>query len=132
MSLHTFAIEHREEILDGCRRYLPECLSVKEEVEHDVAVFFDGLLRTLGKQPRQPVAAASSEISAVAARLGEQQQRAGFNPANVPMIFGAISKAIGEVGERYGLAIDADEYQLFTHCIDAGIATSIENFWNGE
>jgi signal transduction histidine kinase len=133
MLLHEFMSDHRDEILELCRKRLRDSVAADGALEHDVCIFFDEIVRAL--RSHHGLEAAGSPLvgqSEAAARLGEQQQRAGLQPAKVPFIFGAISNAIGQAGERHGLAINADEYAVFNQCIDAGVATSIENFWNGE
>jgi signal transduction histidine kinase len=133
MLLLELMSEHREEILQVCRKHLRDNVVASSALERDVGIFFDEILQTLrhhhGLTEARTFAFGKSET---AARLGEQQQRAGLHPAKVPLIFGAISSAIGHTGERHGLSLNADEYSVFNQCIDAGVATSIENFWNGE
>ena len=133
MLLHEFMSRHRDEILQVCRKRLRDSVVANGALEHDVTIFFDEIVEALRRH--NGLAGGGSPLpgkSEAAARLGEQQQRAGLHPAKVPLIFGAISNAIGQTGERHGLAINADEYYVFNQCIDAGVATSIENFWNGE
>ncbi|HXK17870.1 MAG TPA: HAMP domain-containing sensor histidine kinase [Polyangiaceae bacterium] len=133
MSLHQFMTEHRTEILEVCRKKLRDDVTSDGKLDHDVALFFEEIVQALEHHHGLNGAAASPpQKSEAAARLGQQPQRAGLEPAKVPLIFGAISSAIGHTGECRGLSIDADEYNVFNQCIDTGVATSIENFWNGE
>jgi signal transduction histidine kinase len=132
MLLHEFMVD-RAEILEICRKRLRNDVMDAAELMHDVELFFDEILHALRYHDgRAEPPAAPPGRSEAAARLGERPQRAGLQPAKVPCIFSAISHAIGQTGERYGLAINADEYSIFNQCIDAGVATSIENFWYRE
>lgn len=130
MLLHEFMVVHHAEILEICRKKLKTDVMDAAELVRDVELFFQEILQALrhhdglGEAPAAPPCR-----SEAAARLGERPQRAGLQPAKVPGIFGAISHAIGQAGERHGLAINADEYNVFNQCLDAGVATSIENFW---
>jgi signal transduction histidine kinase len=135
MLLHEFMADHRDEILQVCRKRLRDNVASNGALEHDVGIFFDEIVQALRVHQGMPVAIAPGPgplKSEAAARVGERQQRAGLHPAKVPFIFGAISSAIGQTGERHGLTINADDYFVFNECIDAGVATSIENYWNGE
>ena len=133
MSLHQFMLEHRDEILQVCRKKLRDDVMTDGKLDRDVEIFFDEIIQALRRHDGLDGAPAMPSVkSEAAARLGQQPQRAGLEPAKVPLIFGAISSAIGYTGECRGLSIDADEYNVFNQCIDTGVATSIENFWNGE
>lgn len=133
MLLRELMVDHRHEILKVCRKKLHDQVTSTVDLMQDLEIFFDEIVQALryhdGFDAGRPALPGTSEA---AARLGSQPQRAGLLPAKVPLIFGALSTAIGHVGERYGLSIDADEYRIFNQCIDAGVATSIENFWRGE
>jgi signal transduction histidine kinase len=130
MLLHEFMAVHHAEILEICRKKLRDEVMDAAELVSDVELFFHEILNALRCHDGSVGARATPPgRSETAARLGERQQRAGLQPAKVPGIFSAISQAIGQTGERYGLAINADEYNIFNQCIDAGVATSIENFW---
>jgi len=133
MSLYQFMSEHRTEILQVCRKKLRDDVMTDSNLDRDVEIFFDEIIAALKRHHGLDGAPALPCIkSEAAARLGQQPQQAGLEPAKVPRIFGAISSAIGHTGECRGLSIDADEYNVFTQCIDTGVATSIENFWSHE
>src|SRR5258706_13662724 len=120
---------HRDEILSLCHAHLRQDVMQAPELDRDVGLFIDEVLQALRRH--DGVSSASSPLpgpSPTAARLGKGPQIAGLNPSKVPAIFGAISQAIGELGERSGLTISADEYQVFNQCIDSGVANSIEHF----
>jgi signal transduction histidine kinase len=133
MMLHEFMVNHRDEILQVCHQKVRHDVMDTAEIVRDVETFFDEIVQAL--RYHDGLADQPSSLpgkSETAARLGQGPQRAGIQPAKVPFIFGAISSAIGCTGERYGLSINAEEYNVFNQCIDTGVATSIENFWSGE
>jgi signal transduction histidine kinase len=133
MPLHQFMTDHRHEILQLSHAWLRNEVMEAPELERDVALFFDEVLQALRRH--DGVSSAISPLpgySDTAARLGKRPQHSGLNPTKVPAVYSTISRAIGEIGELNGLTIGADEYHAFNACIDSGVATSIENFWNGE
>lgn len=133
MALSDFLFHHREEILETCRAGLRVDFNEAAELNRDVELFFDEITSALRRHDgstsaHSPLPGASD----AAARLGKQPQRAGVQPAKVPHIFGVLAHAIGAIGERHGLSLGAEEYQVFNACLDCGVATSIEHFWLGE
>jgi signal transduction histidine kinase len=130
MQLHEFMTNHRHQVLELCRERLRQEQMTNHATERDLATFFDEIVEAL--HHHDGWAEAPPPQSSAAARVGERQHRAGLHPAQVPEIFGVISRAIGQLGERQGLAISAEEYGVFNRCVDAGVATSIANFWEHE
>jgi signal transduction histidine kinase len=128
--LYEFMDRHHAEIMSVCTERLHQQIAVDPEIDSGIAVFFDevrgALERELGRPDSRSPLPGKSEA---AARLGAQPQRTGVDPSKVPLIYGALSAAIGEVGSRHALEIRADEYKVFNECIDAGVATSIEQYW---
>lgn len=127
MLLHEFMSVHRQEILAQAEQELDE--NAAEVVDY-LREFFDEMLRALrrdsGVRDSYSPLPGSSET---AARLGVARQQAGATAARVPAIFAAISQALGKTGELYELSIAAEEYVALNRCLDAGVATSIENYW---
>jgi len=133
MSLHDFMATNRQEILNVSRAALRDGVAPRIDVDTDLEIFFDEVYRAL----RRSAGCRDSESplpgkSEAAARIGLAPQRAGVEPAKVPLIFGVIANAIGAVGDRHDLSIGAEEYRVFNQCIDAGVAASIENYWDAE
>ena len=128
MQLHEFMSARRDEILQACRDELQE--PGNEVLPQYVADFFDEMLRALRRdsgirESESPLPQGSD----AAARFGADRQRMGLPVTHVPRLFSAISQALGKVGALYGLTIAADEYTQLNRCLDAGLATSVENFW---
>jgi anti-sigma regulatory factor (Ser/Thr protein kinase) len=133
MLLHQFMDEHRQEIFVACTHYLNESVPAHELFEDDLKLFFEEVYQALRREAgNRDSSSPLPGRSEAAARLGSEPQRTGMDPAKVPFIFGAISNALGEVGARYGLEIGAADYKVFNQCMDAGVATSIQHFWDGE
>lgn len=129
MLLHEFMTTHRQEILAACHAELQRAENSDALIPY-AAQFFDEILRAL----RRDAGIRDSESplpygSDTAARFGEDRQRSGLPIMEVPILFSAISQALGKTGENYELTISAEEYKNFNRCMDAGLATSIENFW---
>lgn len=128
MALHEFMSSRRSEILEACHAQL----SPDEHVPRApyVEEFFDEMLRAVRREAGiRDSWSPLPESSDTAARFGADRQRAGLPVTKVPGLFAAISQAVGKVGEKYELTISAEEYQILNRCLDAGVATSIENFW---
>jgi signal transduction histidine kinase len=127
-ALHEFMTSHRSEILEVCNAQLaPE---ERDPPGTYLEEFFDELLRAVRRdagvrESWSPLPGSSH----AAARFGADRQRAGLPVTKVLVFFAAISQALGKVGEKYELTISAEEYQILNRCLDAGLATSIENFW---
>jgi len=129
MLLRELMFDHRQEIFAICHKRLREQLSSSLDLMPDLENFFDEVLQALRYHDGcELLGAAPTGASGAAVRLGTKPQSAGLAAAQIPQIYGVLSTAIGHVGERYGLSIDADEYRIFNHCVDAGVATSIEHF----
>lgn len=129
MQLHEFMNEHREEILTACDLELINAGSAPE-VRGYVAQFFDEMLGAMKRDSGVPESYSPLPGSSeTAARLGADQQRAGIPVTKVAAAFSAISQAVAKTGELYELSIAAEEYKLLNKCLDAGIATSIEKYW---
>jgi signal transduction histidine kinase len=130
MQLHEFLSSHRDEILTHAQQELNLGHDGADVLDY-LREFYDEMLRAVrrdsGVRDSYSPLPGSSET---AARLGVAGQRAGVPAARVPAIFGAISQAVGKTGELYDLTIAAEEYGLLNRCLDAGVATSIENYWN--
>ncbi len=133
MLLHEFMVAHRDEILQVTRARVRRDVIKTGELDQDGATFFDEIVQALRYyQGRTRWRSPLPDESEAAARLGQKPQRAGLEPSKLPLIFSAISRAIGYTGERYGLVIDAGEYSVLNQCIETGIVTSIQHFWNVE
>jgi signal transduction histidine kinase len=130
MQLHEFMSAHREEILNAIQVELEGDASAADD---HVRAFYDETLAALRRDSgiRDSFSPLPGE-SESAARIGVTRQRAGVPVAKVAAVYAAISQAVGQTGEQYELRISADEYKRLNKCLDAGIATSIENFWRRE
>jgi len=128
MLLHEFMSDHRDEILNACHEQLWD---LDEPALGYLEEFFDEIVRAIGRDlgVRESVSPLPGK-SETAARFGADRERAGLPVTQVPRFFAAISQALAVTGERYELTISAEEYKLLNLCLDAGLATSIENFWD--
>jgi signal transduction histidine kinase len=130
MLLHQFMSDHRTEILRVCRLQLRDRhVENADALDGHVAQFFDEMLHAIRRdqgvrESRSPL----PEESTSAAQIGEERQQAGIAVSHVPVVFAAISQALGEIGERYELTLSAEEYKMLNRCLDTGVAVSIENF----
>ncbi|HET7544710.1 MAG TPA: HAMP domain-containing sensor histidine kinase [Polyangiaceae bacterium] len=124
--------KHRDEILDTC---YAELLDTDQGIAlaHYVEDFFDEMTRAVKRDSGIRDSTSSlPQTSDTAARFGVERQRAGLPVTRLPALYSAISQALGKTGERYDLQITAEEYKILNRCLDAGVATSLENFWQGD
>jgi signal transduction histidine kinase len=129
MLLHEFMHDHRDEVLAACGAELQNA-EASAGVLDMVKDFYDEMIRAMRRDSGIPESFSPlPQGSEVAARLGRERQRAGVALTKVAAVFGAISQAVAKTGARYELSISADEYKLLNQCLDAGVATSIENYW---
>lgn len=129
MFLHEFMSARRDEILATCQAELAGAQG-REELKRYVEEFFDETLRAVRRDSGiRDSSSPLPEGSETAARFGAERQRAGLAVTDVPVLFSAISQALAKTGEKYELTISAEEYRILNRCLDAGVATSIENFW---
>ena len=127
--LHDFMSAHREQILHACEAEL--LASKVDSPITDVATFFDEIVQSLRRDAghvdsQSPLPGTSTS----ALNISKERHGAGVAVTQLPPIFGAISQAIGKVGERYELTIMAEDYQRLNLCLDCGVATAIEDYWN--
>lgn len=127
MQLHEFMTSHRREILETCHRALE---SDADGVDDFVCHFFDEMVRAMRRDSGVPESYSPLPgRSDTAARLGAYQQRAGIPVTKVTAVFAAISQAVAKTGAIYELSMTAEECATLYRCLDAGIATSVENYW---
>jgi len=130
--LHEFMSDHREEILAACYAELPDT-DRSTSLSHYLEDFFDEVTRAVKRDSGvRDSTSPLPKTSDTAARFGVERQRAGLPVTRLPALYSAISQALGKTGERYELQITAEEYKILNRCLDAGIATSLENFWQHE
>ena len=129
MLLHEFMTERREEILTAGHLEL-EDIDGARLLSHYLEDFFDEMVSALRRDAgiRESISPLP-QGSDTAARFGEERQGAGLPITQVPRLYAAISQALGKTGRHYDLTFTANEYQQLNACLDAGVATSIEQFW---
>ncbi len=126
--LHQFMSDHRDEILEACYRELGD--QGAEGGADYVDGFFDEMTRAVKRDSGvRESTSPLPQTSEAAARFGADRQRAGVPVTRLPGLFAAVSQAVGKTGEKYELTISAEEYKIMNRCLDAGIATAIENYW---
>ncbi len=128
MLLHEFMNTYRSEILNECTARLTASGDTEILTQY-LAEFFDETLHAVRRDAgirdsRSPLPATSD----AAARFGADRQKAGLPVTKIPVMFAAISQSVGKLGEQYDLMISAEEYKRLNACLDAGVATSIENY----
>jgi hypothetical protein len=90
--LYEFMNDHRERILAECHAELLQHEPSTETLE-SLREFYDEMLRAIRRESGVPESYSPLPLhSETAARLGSAQQLAGFSPAKVLAIFGAISQ----------------------------------------
>jgi signal transduction histidine kinase len=131
-SLHEFMSNNREELHAMCVRKV-RALSPgrsSEELPNDFGLIIDEIVRALQRDAGLPVSSPLPGNSEAARRHGSGRQHDGVDLAKVSLDFGAISDSMGELAAARGLSFTAREYHVFNQCLDAAIASALEQFWN--
>jgi signal transduction histidine kinase len=129
VSLADFIDAHRSRILATAvsilkRRYPGRS---EQELASGLSTFVDDVILAIrsGNVPQEDP---SSEEVHLLGDIGDNAAAHGFDVAAVPYLLGAISDAVGEVGERAGMCFAAADYRTFNQCLDASVARAIESF----
>jgi signal transduction histidine kinase len=68
--------------------------------------------------------------SSLAVAHGRQRFRQGFALNIIVRDYGSISDVVGELGGESQCSFDAREYQAFNLCLDAAIASAVDEYWH--
>lgn len=128
--LHTFLTTNREEILERSRsklaaRHVPTPTAA--ELALGLPLFLDQLIDILraGKADR---AAGHVKVTDGAALHGGQLLRSGLTVGQVVQDYGSICQSVTELADEHQLAITADEFHTFNHCLDEAIAQAVTTY----
>jgi hypothetical protein len=130
LSLHEFISGNRGEILGLClenmKKYAPA--STDEELAADFHLVIDEIVRALQEDAGLPVHSPLPGKSPTATRHGGRRQRGGYAIEKLARDFGTISSAVGELAAQTEHCFGGREYQIFNACVDASIASALEEF----
>lgn len=131
MSMHSFVVEHRAELVDHCLQHLRESHPERSDVEllDNLPRFIDELLRALEQDIGNPMGRGAGHTPEAAAH-GRRRLEHGYDIASVSIDYGLFSDAIGEVASRYGIAFHPREYQVLNACVDGAISAALEDYWD--
>lgn len=125
LSLHEFILQNREEILSLSIASVQECSPDRNprELAADFDLVLDEVVEALSVERESP-----AHKSEAAARVGAQHQHQAYEIEKLPLHFGSIPEAVGELGARQNLCFSAREYKIFNHCIDTLISSALEQY----
>jgi signal transduction histidine kinase len=125
--LHEFLMTNRSEILSRSRsklaaRQVPT--PTEAELADGLPIFLNQLIGILRaeKGDRGP---GRDEISASATLHGGELLRMGLTVGQVVHDYGSICQSVTELADERKVAISADEFQTFNHCLDDAIARAV-------
>jgi signal transduction histidine kinase len=131
-ALHEFISNNRREILRLCVQKITEQspASNEEELAADFQAVIDEIVRALQRDAGLAVDSPLPDRSDAATTHGARRQRGGFAVDKIARDFGTISHSVGELATAAGLGFGGREYQVFDACVDAAIASALEQFSN--
>jgi signal transduction histidine kinase len=128
--LDEFLVANRGEILARSRakltgRHAPT--PTASELENGLPLFLDQLVAIL-RSKKGERAAGHDGVSASASLHGGHLLRMGLTVGQVVQDYGSICQSVTEVADEHRLAITADEFHTFNHCLDEAIAEAVTEY----
>jgi len=130
IALHEFLAANRTEILDRSRTKLVERgvpAPTASELPDGLPHFLDQLVTVLAGKRGEPAAGAGS-LAASATVHGADLLRRGLTVGQVVQDYGSICQSVTEVADERYVAITADEFHTFNHCLDEAIAQAVTEY----
>jgi signal transduction histidine kinase len=131
VALHEFMADQRSALIDLSVRkvQLAEPERDAAEIEEEVTVFLDEVIRTLRKEAGLAESATLPGHAEFAARQGRHHFERGLDVLSVVHDFGMVCDSVGELGAAAHMFFEAREYQVLNQCVDAGTAAALEEYW---
>jgi signal transduction histidine kinase len=128
--LRKFLVANRGEILSRSRSKLAGRVAptpTAGELENGLPLFLDQLIAIL-RVKKGERSAEHDSMSASATLHGGQLLKMGFTVGQVVQDYGSICQSITELADERQMAITADEFHTFNHCLDEAIAQAVTEF----
>lgn len=130
--LHELLSRNREAIIMRCAEKLrarhPD--KTAEELLYTIPEFIDELIEVERRVAGQPAKTQLPDESTHARAYGERCFREGHEISELPLDFGAISDAIGELALEQAVALDPRSLLLLNECIEKAIAQAVAEYFN--
>lgn len=130
--LEHFISRRRQDILAELGRRIAEEQPEKrtDELLINLPQFVDGVIVALRANSSEQAARPSHEyVSESAARAGEERYRIGVPLAMVATSFGKVCEVVSALAAGERLDLPAREVSIMNECIDAGIASALNEYW---
>jgi diguanylate cyclase (GGDEF)-like protein len=130
LTLHTFLLANREDILARSRLKLSERqipIPTEAELTNGLPRFLDQLIAVLGAKNGE-VASDPDGVAASATIHGGDLLRRGLTVGQVVQDYGSICQSVTEVAAERHTAITAEEFQTFNQCLDEAIAGAVTEY----
>jgi signal transduction histidine kinase len=134
--LHEFIVANRELILSRSRsklvkRHIPA--PTEMELKHGLPIFLDQLTNILraakGRLGSERVGDPNVvNVSASAALYGGELLRLGVTVGQLVQDYGSICQSVTELAVERNIAITAEEFRIFNHCLDDAIAQAVTEY----
>ena len=127
LSLKTFLVANREEILERSRSKLADQgvpTPTRSGVLDGLPLFLDQLI-TILSAPKGELTAEHASVTASATIHGGELLRRGLTVGQVVQDYGSICQSVTEVASERRAAITAEEFQLFNQCLDEAVAHAV-------
>lgn len=129
MTLMLDVIRDNRELLERRSReiFLDDAIPKRtdEELNHGIPILIDQITEALdpegGTVPKRA-------IEDVATRYGARLFGLGFTVAELVHAYGAVCRAVMELGEQRGASFTAQDYDLLNHILDVAIAAAVSEY----
>lgn len=143
--LHEFLTENRHALITRCREKVARRMAPRPsgaELEHGIPLFLMQLVKTLELEEIstpsdsrrvftdvEPVETlVSSELTATAAKHGNELLRQGFTVDQVVHDYGDLCQAITELAVEQNAPVTIYEFRTLNRCLDNAIADAVTEF----
>ena len=130
LMLDEFLVANRDVILARSRAKLAGRVAptpTAGELENGLPLFLDQITAIL-RAKKGERATGHESMSASATLHGGQLLTMGFTVGQVVQDYGSICQSVTEVADERHLAITADEFHTFNHCLDEAIAQAVTEY----
>ena len=131
-TLHAFISGHRAELFSRCIRKLKEESPSRsvDELADNLSSFVDEVIRALRHDAGLCDTSPLPSGSATASGIGERRQLNGYPITQVARTFSVVCDSVGALGDLYQEIFTSREYRVFNLCLDAGIASAIDRYFD--
>jgi hypothetical protein len=130
MTLNTFIIENRDELISRCRAKVAKRSApspTEAEIDHGVPMFLNQLCEELLHGPSK-----THEISKSATRNGHYLLLQQFTLSQVVHGYGDICQSVTDLAVELAVPISTNDFRTMNRCLDDAIAGAVTEYARGQ